>query len=536
MAKKKAAEAKQGKSLETSPEPVPPGTAVFVDWPPGPPKLGVLVKYNKGKLGPCPVVRIARVDAKGKYTGEMGAPRVFELKDLVGPAVPLRALEIGTTESAAEYDARVGAMSETGIARALYRRQALLRGEKLLDYEVDGVDASGRRVVEGAADDSAAGDSAALEPNYPDPNVLVDKLLEEDAKRGSKVSAKKLKQRQAERADALPPAGPSSGELIDVRIGRTQVWERCKVINVAGNQVGFTSLDDDTRGLRELTDEGKTWKRLGDAELAAHAAMSTPPPELVKPVPPQFVAAVRQKPAAEVDPRGTPKVGDPLIIARNSGVDGRLEIPVTVHKVNGDKIGVTYSDGALDVVIAAPSDVNWRRPTEAELRRWPKVGTRASRPAESPPDAEAMASGAEKERREVERQGEKALRKASGAKKQTPVQKAAASAGVTMEGNVIVERGVQRSERIMMYNDSQPGDPVKLVALGEPQPLPPAVDEVDEKTLGAPDGSWAGVEPNHMCEHCGEAVRGSEFHRCDQMMGFDKSPPFEVDDTPPWEA
>jgi len=613
MAKKKqAAEAKkssaQGREptgraqFETNPEPVPIGTAVFVDWPPGPPKLGVLVKYNKGKLGPCPVVRIARVDAKGRYTGEMGAPRVFELKDLVGPAVPLHALEIGITESAAQCDARIEAMAETGIARALYRRQALLRGEKLADYEVDGVDAEGRKKIEPQhkrSDHDGDGPCAACEPgevdvddepfvpNYPDPNELVDKLLDEDIARGSKQAAKVKQQRAGRKAKSEPAAEtitygtnglptvalestgkPRSGELIDVRIGKTSVWERCRVIAVEGTYVGFTALDDDTRGLRELKDEGKTWKRLGVDELEAHAAMSVPPPELVKPVPPELVATARQIAAqrspkigapalparkkkaeagSEPDPRGTPRIGDPLVLTRNDRGTGAVSIPVTVHKVDGTEIGVTYgTDGALDLVHAEPWDMTWRRPTDAELRVWPKVGVRASKPAESPPDSEAMASGAEKERREVERQGERALRKATGAKKQSPVQKAAAGAGMTMEGNVIVERGVQRSEPIMMYNDSQPGDPVKLVALGKPQPLPPAVDvnvddikiiQAEETTLGDPPAvGWRDQQPNRICEHCGEAVRGGDFHRCDQMMGFDESPPFEVDETPPWEA
>ncbi len=55
---------------------IAPGSRVLVEWPPGPPKRGVLAGYTpKGK----PMVNIARVNRAGAYTGELGdKPRTFE--------------------------------------------------------------------------------------------------------------------------------------------------------------------------------------------------------------------------------------------------------------------------------------------------------------------------------------------------------------------------------------------------------------------------------------------------------------------------
>lgn len=97
MAKKR--EAKQSKKSKSEPRKVAssqpetypgpkPGSAIFVNWPPGE-KLGILVGYTSGDE-PKPKVRIAAVDPKGAYTGEMGAPRTFELHDVLGVAVCLR--------------------------------------------------------------------------------------------------------------------------------------------------------------------------------------------------------------------------------------------------------------------------------------------------------------------------------------------------------------------------------------------------------------------------------------------------------------
>ncbi len=61
-----------------------PGVAVFVKWPPGEPRRGILTGYNRnGK----PVVAMCRVNHRGAYTGEIptGKGRTFEPGDIVGP-------------------------------------------------------------------------------------------------------------------------------------------------------------------------------------------------------------------------------------------------------------------------------------------------------------------------------------------------------------------------------------------------------------------------------------------------------------------
>ncbi len=62
---------------------LPIGTAVFVSWPPGPPKRGIFAGVNRNGR---PNVRIARVDRGGAYTGGIpaGKGRTFEPGDIVG--------------------------------------------------------------------------------------------------------------------------------------------------------------------------------------------------------------------------------------------------------------------------------------------------------------------------------------------------------------------------------------------------------------------------------------------------------------------
>jgi hypothetical protein len=101
-----------------------PGVAVFVRWPPNPPKLGILVKYTASGQ---PLIRVARVDAKGLLTGEMGTPRTFELGDLMFA----RPVEIDHIEAVkpANVNVDVGA---TATAVEKSRRKVEKQGVKAL--------------------------------------------------------------------------------------------------------------------------------------------------------------------------------------------------------------------------------------------------------------------------------------------------------------------------------------------------------------------------------------------------------------------
>ncbi len=109
-----------------------PGTAVYVKWPPGPPRRGLMRGYNRnGK----PVVAMARVDHQGAYTGDVpDKGRTFEPSDIVGPVEynkteeerltnALRDTPIETNESAAAHEARV--LAELGgTASGIVRKDA----------------------------------------------------------------------------------------------------------------------------------------------------------------------------------------------------------------------------------------------------------------------------------------------------------------------------------------------------------------------------------------------------------------------------
>jgi len=61
---------------------LPDNTPVWLNWPPGPPKRALLVRYAP----PCnPICRVGSVDAKGAYTGRLGSERTFERDDVLGP-------------------------------------------------------------------------------------------------------------------------------------------------------------------------------------------------------------------------------------------------------------------------------------------------------------------------------------------------------------------------------------------------------------------------------------------------------------------
>lgn len=79
-------------------DPIPVGTAAYVSWPPGQPKLGIIVGWVGADGGRCPRVRVARTNAAGVYTGELGAPRVFEMREIAGLATcrPLTSTDVVT--------------------------------------------------------------------------------------------------------------------------------------------------------------------------------------------------------------------------------------------------------------------------------------------------------------------------------------------------------------------------------------------------------------------------------------------------------
>jgi hypothetical protein len=92
MAKKKTAKkaakrrASTSSANENAPEGMPPaGSAVFVQWPPGLPKLAVLTRYNQGGH---PLVKVARVDRGGLYTGEFGTEERAMRREEIFFAVP----------------------------------------------------------------------------------------------------------------------------------------------------------------------------------------------------------------------------------------------------------------------------------------------------------------------------------------------------------------------------------------------------------------------------------------------------------------
>ncbi len=105
------------------------GVAVFVKWQPnGDVKRGILVAYNK--LGK-PMVRIARVDSHGAYTGEVAAKaRTFEPEDVVG-AVDGRTLGVATHN--ANYRTEPVSSSQVGTVTTLAPTEEKVP-EVVIDY------------------------------------------------------------------------------------------------------------------------------------------------------------------------------------------------------------------------------------------------------------------------------------------------------------------------------------------------------------------------------------------------------------------
>ncbi len=99
------------------------GIAVFLRWQPGDngePKRGILEGYTKaGK----PIVRVARVDPSGAYTGEIAAKgRTFEPSDIIGPIIAGQSIPLPGfpgLRPAGEFDVGVTRHNGGGVVTTL---------------------------------------------------------------------------------------------------------------------------------------------------------------------------------------------------------------------------------------------------------------------------------------------------------------------------------------------------------------------------------------------------------------------------------
>lgn len=148
----------------------PAGNAIFVRWPPGKPRPGVLMRYTPS--GGC-VVKLLAVDPKGLLTGEMGSERTIKLDDLMlalagsltsAPANDVARSSATTRRSAAEIEGEERDAREMLAKHSPPSPSAIAKGA---EEERRSVEAQGDEAVARAAGTTSKPAKAPKAPKTP---------------------------------------------------------------------------------------------------------------------------------------------------------------------------------------------------------------------------------------------------------------------------------------------------------------------------------------------------------------------------------
>lgn len=304
-------------AYDGAPERLADGAPVFVRWDVGSYKLGILTNYTAaGK----PVVRVLRVDPKGRYTGEVGKePRTFEPGEVSRVYMErdwecmTRPTEL-TKEQALAIMMRCAKRSnDADVVARLGNPEVIARSQWMIDAVI--LAANGGEGLHGHVDFDARMSRGPANDELQRPRAqynidndtkqidvgdidvaedVVDTILEnrpvhietlrslarwvgtchgliKDWKERAEAfesEVEDLSRPSRARADEVdepvdPELPPRKNDIIILMLPRKQA-ERAKVTMVADGEVHFVCIDGNG-GSRALGEEGKTWQRDPDA-------------------------------------------------------------------------------------------------------------------------------------------------------------------------------------------------------------------------------------------------------------------------------